>query len=80
MLLLSYSSDRAGIQKIFLFKENQYFFVQEPHGLDVCPFCSASAAVQCEKSISIHLSNRVIMFKVNGDMTLRQVLFWLILR
>lgn len=26
----------------------------------MCPFCSASAAVQCEKSISIHVNNRAI--------------------
>lgn len=64
MLLLSYCSDRTVVQMIFVFKENQYFFVQELHGLDMCPFCSANAAVRCEKSISIHVNNRA--FRVQG--------------
>lgn len=61
MLLLSYCSDRAVFQMIFLFKENQFFLcVEELSGLDVCPFCSASAAVWCEKSVSIHMTSRAI--------------------
>lgn len=47
-----------GVQMILLFKENQYFFVQELPGLDMCLFCSANAAVRCEKSISVHVNNK----------------------